>query len=219
KVNRETDRIRTAPRVGADGDDQGRRERIGRRRRLILLSVETLGVSRCPLSCQRARHRASSGKPMPFPKASVLKPWMLLLLLAVSGARIIHAQLAPLSQPVPFLPGVPKPAPGPASNLEISAFRALNLGLSSIAADLYRKIFDDPATSADVRNRVAVNLATALIEEDRLVEASQVLKKYSGLPTSGVHLRLAMIAVRERRYDAARTGSAGGHSRPAVHAL
>ncbi|ATC63406.1 hypothetical protein CMV30_05255 [Nibricoccus aquaticus] len=136
---------------------------------------------------------------------SVVKTWMLLLvpaLLAVPPA--LRAQLEPISQPAPLMPGVSRPAPGPGLSLEREAHLALNIGLPSIAAELFRKIFDDPATSAEVRNRVAIHLATALIEEDRFSEAAKVLQKFTGLPTAALRLRQAMIAVRERRFDAAK---------------
>ncbi len=142
---------------------------------------------------------------MPVPKMSVVKTWMLLLVSALLATQpALRAQLEPISQPVPIMPGTPRSAPGPGLSLEREAHLALNLGLPSIAAELFGKIFDDPATSSEVRNRVAIHLATALIEEDRFTEAAQVLQKFTGLPTAALRLRQAMIAVRERRFEAAR---------------
>jgi tetratricopeptide (TPR) repeat protein len=129
---------------------------------------------------------------------------MLLCLALAAGWVTAHGQKEPLAQPAPFWPRTPAAPPGPGISLELDARRALNLGLSSVAAELYQKIYDDPATSALVRQRVAVDLATALIEEDRVAEAGAVLQKLGGVPTAPARLRLAMVAIRERRFEAAR---------------
>ena len=145
-------------------------------------------------------------KPMPFAKIFVVvKKWMLVTaLMSIAGATTLRAQANAMGQPAPFFPRATSVAPGPGLSLELEARRALNLGLTSIAASLYQDIFNDPATTPTVRDRVAIDLATALIEEDRIADAAQVLRTFSGLPTPAVRLRLAMIAVRERRYDDAR---------------
>ena len=104
----------------------------------------------------------------------------------------------------PFFTQVTTAAPGPQVSLELEAKRALELGLPAIAVELYQRIFDDPATTPTVRNRVAIGLSTALLEEDRIDEAGRVLQRFVGLPTPALRLRQAMVAVRERRIDAAR---------------
>jgi tetratricopeptide (TPR) repeat protein len=144
---------------------------------------------------------------MPVLKMSVVMTWMLLFVSALLATPLaLRAQLEPLSQPVPFISSVPKPAPGPAANLELAARRALHLGLPTIAAELYRKTLEGLPSSADaaVRNRVIIDLVTALIEDDRFPDAAQVLKQFTGLPSAALRLRLAMIAVREGRLDAAK---------------
>jgi TolA-binding protein len=169
-------------------------------------AVAARAVSPRPLSCLSGHGPHRDRKPMPFPKASVVKSWMLMTVLtAATGFMRLDAQTGSPAQPAPFFP--PKPASASSSDifLELDAQRALQLGLSSIAADLYQKIFDNPATDSDVRNRVAINLATALIEEDRLAEAGRVLEKFTGLPTAAVRLRRALIATRDHRFDAAKT--------------
>lgn len=121
-------------------------------------------------------------------------------LLAVPAVRA-QEQPGPIA---PFFPRAATVSPGPQVSMELEAKRALELGLPAIAVELYREIFDDPATTPAVRNRVVIGLATALLEEDRIDEAGKVLQRFVGLPTPALRLRQAMVAVRERRIDAAK---------------
>ena len=144
---------------------------------------------------------------MPVPKLPVVKTWMLLFAFALPAIPLaLRGQSEPVNRPAPLMSPPVVPPAGVSANLELAARRALDLGLPSIAIGLYRKTLEDlpPAAAPDVRGRVIVDLATALIEADRFTEASQVLKTFTGLPTAAMRLRQAMIAIREGRPDEAR---------------
>jgi outer membrane protein assembly factor BamD (BamD/ComL family) len=128
------------------------------------------------------------------------------LMVVAAGLVAVRAQNAP-SQPSAFWPKSPATVSGAGASLELEARRALNIGLPSIAAALYRKIYDDPNTSQKTRSRVAVDLVTALLEEDRFLEAAQFLQSFADSPTPELRLRRAMVAVRERRFDVAKAES------------
>lgn len=108
----------------------------------------------------------------------------------------------------PFSTKAVEPLPGNGFALQISAQRALEMGFPSIAADLYQRLLDNPATKVELRNQLTVDLTTALLDEDRTSEASSALQKYIGLPTAAYRLRQALIAMREKRFDDARSGAA-----------
>jgi len=108
----------------------------------------------------------------------------------------------------PFSTKAVEPLPGNGFALQISAQRALEMGFPSIAADLFQRLLDNPATKVELRNQLTVDLTTALLDEDRTSEASAALKKYVGLPTAAYRLRQALIAMREKRFDDARNGAA-----------
>ena len=127
---------------------------------------------------------------------------MLALLLA---ARPGHAQEITL----PAFMTKTEPLPGNGFALQISAQRALEMGFPSIASDMYQHLLDNPATKAELRNQLVVDLVTALLDEDRTTEASAALQKYIGLPTAAFRLRQALVAMRERRFDDARNIAAG----------
>ncbi len=109
----------------------------------------------------------------------------------------------------PFMTAKAEPLPGNGLALQISAQRAIEMGFPSIAADLYQRLLDNPATKAEVRNQMTIDLTTALLDEDRTTEAAAALQKFIGLPTAAYRLRQALVAMRERRYDDARNASAG----------
>jgi len=129
--------------------------------------------------------------------------WILALLLAAGLGRAQEITLPP------FMTAKAESLPGSGLSLQISAQRALEMGFPSIAADFYQRLLDNPATKSEVRNQLTIDLATALLDEDRTVEASAALQKYIGLPTAAYRLRQALVAMRERRYDDARNASAG----------
>jgi tetratricopeptide (TPR) repeat protein len=145
---------------------------------------------------------------MPFLKPSAAKRCVLSVLLApvFFSAALLRAQNEPLSPPAPFWPRAANAAaPGPGLSLELDARRALELGLSAVAVELYETLLADAATGAVARARASLDLATALIEEDRPDDAKKVLDALTGLPTPASRLRQALIAARQGRLDFART--------------
>lgn len=138
-----------------------------------------------------------------FPMKSAVLKRCLWLVAWVTLVFPVCAQPEPLSPPAPFFPRT-SVAVGPGISRELDAKRALQLGLPTIAITLYRPILEDPETPATVRNRVVLDLATALLEEERFNEAAEVLGKFTGPAVPALRLRQAMIAMRERRFDVAR---------------
>jgi len=135
---------------------------------------------------------------MRFPTRPIIFFWILANLL-VAGPGRAQEVITP-----PFLIKAVEPLPANGYALQISAQRALEMGFPSIAADLYQRLLDNPATKIELRNQLTVDLATALLDEDRTSEAAAALQKYVGLPTAAYRLRQALIAMREKRYDDAR---------------
>ncbi len=129
--------------------------------------------------------------------------WILILLLAAGSGRTQEAAL-----PTPLALKPADPQPGNSFALQIAAQRALEMGFPSIASDIYQRLLANPAMKADLRISLTVDLVTALLDEDRLDEASSVLKKYIGLPTAALQLRQALVALREKRHDEARAMAA-----------
>jgi outer membrane protein assembly factor BamD (BamD/ComL family) len=128
--------------------------------------------------------------------------WILVMLLAAGWGRAQEVMTPP------FALKAAEPLPGNGFVLQISAQRALEMGFPSIAADIYQRLLDNPATKLELRNQLTVDLVTALLDEDRTSEASAALQKYVGLPTAAYRLRQALVAMREKHYDDARNGAA-----------
>lgn len=133
-----------------------------------------------------------------------------LLMIAATPAIVTTARAQDgLAPPAP-LPSEqpPPPAPGPGVATELAARRALETGLPSIAAGIYRQLLDDSATAPAARNRIILACATALIEDDRTAEASAILRQFTGAPSPALRLREAMIDARARHFDSARAAVA-----------
>ncbi|MDF9832385.1 tetratricopeptide (TPR) repeat protein [Ereboglobus sp. PH5-5] len=142
------------------------------------------------------------------PKTLVFALAAFLMVANATGTARAQESLAP---PVPFpAEQTPPVAPGPGVFTELAAQRALETGLPSIAAEIYRQLLDAPANTAtpQTHNRVILALATALIEDDRIEEASGALQQFSGAPTPAVILRRALIDARARRFEEARAAIA-----------
>ena len=107
----------------------------------------------------------------------------------------------------PFSTKSAEPLPGNGIVLQISAERALEMGFPSVAATLFQRMLDNPSTKPQQRNQITVDLVTALLDEDRLTEAEAALQKFIGLPTAAYRLRHALVAMREGRYDDARSAA------------
>jgi len=129
---------------------------------------------------------------------------MLVLLLAASLGRAQE----PLTLPAPLVLNGGEVPPANGFALQISAQRALEMGFPTIAADMFQRLLDSPATKSELRAQLTVDLVTALLDEDRTDEASAALKKYLGLATPAFRLRQALVAFREQRYDEARATAA-----------
>lgn len=137
-------------------------------------------------------------------RADMRSPFRPLIILRLMLALLPAAVLAQeIVLPSPFT-GKNTEAPAGGITMKIAAERALQMGFPSAAADLYQKLIDNPATKPDQRNELIVAQATALLEDNRVDEAAVALRKYMGLPSAACQLRLALIAVRERRFDEAR---------------
>lgn len=136
----------------------------------------------------------------------LFRPFVVLSSILTMLPAAISAQEIVL--PAPFAAKNAEPPAGGFA-LQIAAERALQMGFPSAAVDLYQKLIDNPALKPDVRNELIVAQATALLEDYRADEASAALKKYVGLPSAACQLRLALVAMRERRFDEARGMAAG----------
>jgi len=128
-----------------------------------------------------------------------------MVLLLAAGAGRAQEQLT-AAAPLVLKPAGAQPANGYA--LQIAAQRALEMGFPSIAVDIYKRLLDNPATKAELRAPLTVELVTALLDDDRTDEAAAVLKKFIGLPSPGFRLRQALVALREKRNDEARAAAA-----------
>ena len=135
---------------------------------------------------------------------SFFRSWFRLgtcVLLAIAGLRLTAQES--LTPPTPFAGTAEAPAGGRMLAIA-SAERALHMGFSSIAAEIFQQLLEDQELSGTVRNRVIVQLVTALLEDNRVPAAQQALQKFVGLPTPSYRLRVALVATRTRDYEAAR---------------
>ena len=98
---------------------------------------------------------------MRFLSRPIILFWILVNLL-VAGAGWAQEVIMP-----PFSTKAAEPLPGNGFAQQISAQRALEMGFPSIAADLYQRLLDNPATKIELRNQLTVDLTTALLDEDR----------------------------------------------------
>ncbi len=127
--------------------------------------------------------------------------------LALAGT-INGAENTPLALPAPWVQVQAQPT-GDAAMALVSAGRALELGLSSVAVAECERILADPTVSPELRNAVVSTLAVALLEEDRAAEATKILNQYTGERGAAWSLRAGLAAVRERRLGEAKGLLAG----------
>lgn len=110
-------------------------------------------------------------------------------------------QIAPFSLSTPRREGTAGSVVLP----RLAASRALELGFPSIAVEILRsELASLPRDSTPERNRLVVDLSTALLDDGRPAEAEEVLALYVGLPTSEFRLRVALVAVRLKKVENAR---------------
>ncbi|MFA6289736.1 MAG: tetratricopeptide repeat protein [Opitutaceae bacterium] len=122
-----------------------------------------------------------------------------LLLVGVPAARAAEPQ----AEVAPFVTAAV--APGEGLRTFVAARRAMEVGFPGIAAALYARLLDAPQAVGGDRNALVLDLVSVLLDDGRTPEAAQVLQRYFGLPNAGYHVRAGLIAVRNKKLDAART--------------
>lgn len=131
-------------------------------------------------------------------------------LLVVNVVGLVRAQSAP-GAPAPFLPEDRQVDFGsPVALTQLAGERALELGLPSVAADIFGDLLrQSPQTTEGDRNEWVLQLAAALLDDGRENEAETALQSLSGPPTPQSRVRRAATFARQRRFDAARAELAG----------
>ena len=125
-----------------------------------------------------------------------------LMLVGVPAARAAEPQ----AEAAPFVAAVDAPvAPGEGLRTFVAARRAMEVGFPGIAAALYARLLEAPQPVGEDRNALVLDLVSALLDDGRTLEAVQALQRYFGLPNAAYHVRAGLIAVRNRKLDAART--------------
>lgn len=130
-----------------------------------------------------------------------------IFLVALMSSGYVLGQEA-LVSPAPFPLTAADRVATPASVLlpRLAASRALELGFPSIAAGILRaELVGLPAEATAERNRLLVDLGTALLDDSRPTEAEEALGLFVGLPSPALRLRQALVAVRLKKMAAART--------------
>lgn len=128
------------------------------------------------------------------------------VLWAVLAGPALQAQGVSLPQ-APLVEATVRPSVSVAERFleREAAQRALELGFPSVAAGLLRaQLAAVPVAETAERNRLVLDLATALLDDGRAGEVEDVLRQYAGLPGARYRLRAALAAVRLRRWDLAR---------------
>jgi len=126
---------------------------------------------------------------------------VLSMLVGVPAARAAEPQ----AESAPFVAAVDAPvAPGEGLRMFAAARRAMEVGFPGIAAALYARLLDAPQPVGEDRNALVLDLVSALLDDGRTPEATQALQRYFGLPSAAYHVRSGLIAVRNRKLDAAR---------------
>jgi hypothetical protein len=129
------------------------------------------------------------------------------LLYLTAGA--ISAQVA---TPSPLVPpaAASRTVPGGRFVAESRADRALQAGFPATAAIIYREILADGNTPGEVRDRVTLALATALLDAGEVAAAEQVVQAYAGPQDSAYQLRVGLLAITAGRTAQARAALAEG---------
>lgn len=116
---------------------------------------------------------------------------------------VVHAQAqSPLAPVAPLAPKSVQPLPPRGATVVTlaAAQRAQDLGLPSIAADLYRQLRDQPGSERAAMN---LGLATALLDADQAAEAEQVLAEIPAPHGAEWRLRAGLAALHLGQRDAA----------------
>jgi len=118
----------------------------------------------------------------------------------LAGSGQARAQDA-LRPPSPLVQLASGPSPGQAALAIDAATRAHNLGLSSIAAGLYRRMLEE--TPGADRENLTLALATALLDAGRADEAEEALVSLPEPRGAAWRLRAGLAALQLNRRDAA----------------
>ena len=114
----------------------------------------------------------------------------LLVCLAFAALAPLAGGQTPLRPPAPLLAAPAETmSPGQATITLGAADRALEMGFSSLAADLYRKLLDPTLRAPVDRLQLQLSLASALLSAGEVAEAGRVLDDYAGVRTAAWQMR------------------------------
>jgi TolA-binding protein len=127
---------------------------------------------------------------------------------SLGGVLLLAAARAeePLNPPSPLV-SVNQVIAAPGAVLQDlgGARGAQELGIPFLAASLYREVLATPAGAGGDRPQLILGLTTALLDAGEISAADEALQSYPGPRGSAWHLRAGLIAVRQKKYDAARS--------------
>ncbi len=130
----------------------------------------------------------------------------LLVCLAYAALAPFVGGQTPLRPPAPLLAAPAETvSPGQATITLGAADRALEMGFSSLAADLYRKLLDPTLRAPVDRLQLQLSLASALLSAGEVAEAGRVLDDYAGVRTAAWQMRAGLVALYQGRLEAVRT--------------
>jgi tetratricopeptide (TPR) repeat protein len=94
--------------------------------------------------------------------------------------------------------------PGEELRRLVAARRAVELGLPSVAAELYTQLLKSAGLTGSERDVLVLELVTARLNEGRVGDAGRALALHEGPRSAAYHLRAGLIAVRQQRVDVAK---------------
>lgn len=121
---------------------------------------------------------------------------LLILFMAFSSARAAE----PLDAVVPLAAPKSTPSAGNMAATLSAAQRAQELGLSNIAIGLYQQLLAAPGAD---RAALTLPLVSALLDAGRIDEADQTLNALQSPRGPDWHLRMALLATQQKRFDVA----------------
>jgi len=129
-------------------------------------------------------------------------------ILTLSLAVAIGRAEEPVEATTPLITvsGLESTMPGREALSLLAAQRAQELGFSSAAVELYRELLGQLGGD---RAGLTLALVTAYLDDGRVKEAKEALDKFVGLKGPEWKLRDGLIAVHQRRFEAARATIAG----------
>ena len=130
-----------------------------------------------------------------------------LLVVMLHVGRVLGQDSAPPA--TPFLQVQTTAPAGEALVTQDAAQRALQMGFHTLAIQLTQQLLARADLPTDLKNELVLEKVTALLDENRVGDAQQALSQFTGPATPASRLRTAMIAARNRRFDALRSELAG----------